>query len=168
MSDSNAPSTLRPETEADLAFVKELYRSTRDDLLQAGLPKPMLDSLMDMQFRAMQMTYRNQYPDADYTIVEADGAAIGHLIVHRNAEAIRLVYIALLPPLRGQGLGGKLVRALQNEAAQAGRPLALSVSTQSAGAQRLYDALGFSVVKNDGAYLEMVWPESKIQAFIET
>lgn len=149
--------TIRHETSEDNAFLEGLYRSTREDLLQLGLPVAMLDNMMAMQFLAQQSGYRKQYPDAAYDIVEKDGEAIGRQITHRNAETIRLVYIALLPHERNRGHGRRLIRALQAEAVGANKTLRLSVSAQNMQARYLYASSGFQIESNDGVYLEMSW-----------
>ena len=148
---------LRQETLQDKTFLENLYRSTREDLLQLGLPDSMLDNMMAMQFHAQQNGYRKQYPDAAYDIIEKDGEPAGCLITHRGIDVIRLVYIALMPHERNCGHGRRLIRALQAEAAGANKTLTLSVSTQNTQAQRLYTASGFQVANSDGAYLEMSW-----------
>lgn len=150
---------LRPEAEHDKVFLERLYRSTRDDLLQTGLPELMLNNMIAMQFAAQQSGYRNQFPDAAHAIVEKNGESIGSLITNDGGDAIRLVYIALLPHERNRGYGRHLIRALQTEAENASKALTLSVSTQNTQAQRLYASLGFRVVNNSGAYLEMIWTE---------
>lgn len=153
---------IRPESAQDMDFLARLYRQTREDLLRLGLPEPMLDNLLAMQFNAQQSGYRTQFPDADYAVIEKGGAPVGHLITHRGIEAIRLVYIALLPHERNQGHGRRLIRALQAEAEGANKTLALSVSTQNLRAQRLYTALGFTVAGDDGVYLEMAWRGGRV------
>ncbi len=161
--------TLRQETLQDKAFLERLYRSTRDDLLQLGLPGAMLDNMMAMQFHAQQSGYRKQYPDAAYDIVEKDGEAIGRQITHRGIDAIRLVYIALLPHERNCGHGRRLIRALQAEAAGANITLRLSVSAQNMQAQHLYASSGFQIENYDGVYLEMSWcAGSNLSGFPDT
>lgn len=147
---------IRPKTAQDTDFLARLYRSTREDLLQLGLPGAMLDNMMAMQFHAQQSGYRKQYPDAAYDIIEKSGEPAGCLITHRG-DAIRLVYIALLPHERNRGHGRRLIRALQAEAAGANKTLTLSVSAQNLQAQRLYASSGFQVESNDGVHLEMSW-----------
>lgn len=148
---------IRPETAQDADFLARLYRSTRDDLLLLGLPEPMLANMMAMQFHAQQSGYRKQYPDAAYDIIEKNGEPAGCLITHRGGDAIRLIYIALLPHERNQGHGSRLIRALQAEATGANKSLMLSVSAQNMQAQHLYASSGFQVESNDGVYLEMSW-----------
>ncbi|HXU94721.1 MAG TPA: GNAT family N-acetyltransferase [Gallionella sp.] len=146
---------LRRETPQDREFLARLYRSTRDDL--PLLPAAILENLLAMQFHAQQAGHRQQYPDAEFCIIETNREPSGCIAVHRGAEEIRLVNLALLPEVRNRGHGRSLVRSLQAEADAAGKRLTLSVSSQNAGAQRLYAALGFDIVNDSVTYREMVW-----------
>jgi ribosomal protein S18 acetylase RimI-like enzyme len=148
---------LRAEREGDATFLAALYRSTREDLLQLGLPQVMLEGLLDMQFRAQQAGYRSQFPGARYHILEKAGEPVGGVLVHDGEEAMRLVYIAILPQERKLGHGRRLIAAVQAEAARANKPLKLSVMAHNLDAQRLYLACGFLPAGGDGVNLEMRW-----------
>lgn len=149
--------TIRPEGIDDLDLLAHIYRSTREDLLQAGLPDNMLQPLLAMQFQAQQASYRQHYPDADFAIIEQSGQAVGSLITQDGSDSIRLIYIALLPQERNRGIGRQLIKRLQEEAAAKGKPLSLSVSIQNSRAEKLYAALGFCVAGEDGAHRQMIW-----------
>lgn len=148
---------VRLAAEQDLDFLKKLYRSTRDDLLQMGLPEAVIDNLLDMQFRAQLGGYRTQFPHARHCLVEKHGEAVGSLITNDGSDEIRLVYIALLPQERNKGNGRRLLEALQAEALTAKKPLKLSVDPRNAQAVHLYLSAGFQQTGNDGANLEMLW-----------
>lgn len=148
---------IRPENANDHDFLVRLHRSTRDDLLRVDLPEQMLEPLLTQQFNAQQRGYRQRFPDAAFSIIEKQGIAIGQLIVHRSNTDIRLVYLALLPQHRRRGYGRSVLLALQEEAAVKRVPVRLSVSLQNSAVQRLYALLGWSVISNDGANLEMTW-----------
>ncbi|MBY0579587.1 MAG: GNAT family N-acetyltransferase [Burkholderiales bacterium] len=150
--------TLRSAALQDRPFLATLYRSTRDDLLQLGLPEAMAANLMQMQFESQQTGYRTQFPNADHDIVEKNGEPVGCLITHRGDGAIRLVYIAFLPHERNKGHGRRLIRALQNEAAGSNKILTLSVDPLNMRAKHLYLSAGFRVNGDDG--MEMVWSDS--------
>lgn len=147
--------TIRIETEHDHAFVEQLYRSTRDDLLHLALPAPIMDDLIGMQFRAQESGYRRQFPNAEHAIVEIDKAPIGRMVTHTSDDAIRLVYIALLPHARNLGHGRTIIRSLQTLAADANKPLRLSVAIHNEHAKHLYLSLGFRVIRDDGGHQEM-------------
>lgn len=149
--------TVRPAQAGDEAFLKALYASTREDLQFAAPTPAMLELLMDMQWRAQSGGYRQSFPQAVNLVVESHAAPVGRLMVDRSLVPWRIVDIALLPAARGQGYGGALLRALQQEAAGAGAMLALSVRLENPRARRLYAALGFASVSSDGLSEQMVW-----------
>lgn len=149
---------IRPETPDDWNFLAHLHRSTRDDLSQLSLPDAVLEQLLAMQFHAQQTSYREHFPDAEFSIIEQNGTAIGQLIVHRGHQCIRLVYLALSPQHRRRGYGRQLLQTLQAEAQSAHLPVTLSVSPQNVAALRLYTSLGWSSIDDNGTSLEMVWP----------
>ncbi len=64
--------------------------------------------------------------------------------------------VALVPEARGSGLGTRLLRALQAEAAEKGLPLRLKVVLTNP-ARRLYQRLGFVGLGDDGVYEQMEW-----------
>ena len=74
----------------------------------------------------------------------------------RWPQEIRIVDIALLPEHRKAGIGTALVSAIQSEAAQANKPVTIHVE-QFNPARRLYERLGFRVVKEVGVYILMEW-----------
>jgi ribosomal protein S18 acetylase RimI-like enzyme len=85
-------------------------------------------------------------------IAEQNGEIIGATWAQRfSAEELRVPYgdeetpkvsIGVKPNARGQGVGGKLMRALIGEAARRGLGLNLSVRSENP-ARRLYERLGF-------------------------
>ena len=141
----------------DEAFLFALYAATRADEMAAwGLDEATLQPLLTMQFTAQRGQYAAQYPDADHDIVLLGERAVGRLYVDRTAEGLLLIDVSLLPEVRGRGLGTALLRALQQEAAEHGRPLRLSVRLDNP-ARRLYRRLGFAPVGDDGVYEQMHW-----------
>lgn len=147
--------TLRPESGGDRAFLRGLFGAVRSRELP-GLAEPMLSALLDMQFAAQQQSYRQGYPGARFAIVEANGEAVGRLVVARSGAALLLVDIALLPAWCGRGIGSALLCGLQREAASAGLPLRLQVALNNpAGA--LYGRLGFKETGKSGMHRTMEW-----------
>jgi ribosomal protein S18 acetylase RimI-like enzyme len=67
--------------------------------------------------------------------------------------------IALLPEHRNQGIGGKLVRDVMNEAAAIGLKVSLHVESYNP-AQRLYRRLGFVEAGESGVYQLLEWTPS--------
>lgn len=148
---------LRSALPDDDDFLKMLYASTRDDLRSAAEP-PLLDMLLDMQWRAQRAGYRQDFPGADDTIIEAGGAPLGRLLVDRSMRPWRIVDIAILPAARGLGHGAAVLAALQEHAAAEGAALALSVRHDNPHARRLYLRMGFVLADADAVSQQMIWP----------
>ena len=154
------PVALRPETAADESFRLALFGASRQPGWALFPPGPALEQLMLMQFRGQAKSYKAQYPDARFEIVEWAGAPAGRLAVDRAAGCITLIDIALAPEVRRRGIGTAILSALIAEALAAGLPLRLSVATGNLAAQRLYRRLGFAMAAQGDAYLQMQWPAS--------
>jgi ribosomal protein S18 acetylase RimI-like enzyme len=148
---------LRTETPEHLEFLRALYATTRqDEMRRVPWTDEQKESFLSSQFDAQHAYYRGRFPDASYLVVFIDGSPAGRLYVHRRADEIELVDVALLPRHRGTGIGSALVRDLQDEAARSGLPLRLYVEHENP-ARRLYDRLGFRVLRDIGLYFQMEW-----------
>lgn len=157
--------TLRPSTIADEPFLRALFRSTREALLESmPCDDTQRAAICDMQFRAQTMSYRDMYPQASSLIVaDEDGQPIGRLTQALEDGILVLVDIALLPQARRRGIGSALLRALQEEADCRGVPLVLSVDVSNP-ASRLYRRLGFEAVSRDEFRMHMRWsPPAKTE-----
>jgi ribosomal protein S18 acetylase RimI-like enzyme len=150
--------TLRHATGADDELMLRVYGSTRAEEM-AIVPWTEVEkaAFLRMQSDAQRAHYTQVYPDADWLVIEEDGAAIGRLIVDRTRGEIRLMDIALLPESRGRGIGTSLVRGLMAEAERSAMPLRLHVETFNP-ARDLYRRLGFTEVLERGILVQMVWP----------
>ncbi|MBQ0831073.1 GNAT family N-acetyltransferase/peptidase C39 family protein [Marinobacter sp.] len=77
---------------------------------------------------------------------EGESELLGYCLVLMSAATrmARIYSIAVLPTARGQGIGEKLVKAAEHEAAEAGRILMrLEVREDNSGAIALYKRLGY-------------------------
>jgi ribosomal protein S18 acetylase RimI-like enzyme len=149
--------SLRPTTESDRPFLRDLYGSTRrEELAQVAWGEGQLDAFLRMQFDVQDAEYRRANPRGSFDLIEVEGRAAGRLYVDRSPGELRIIDIALLPELRGHGIGGGLIAGLQREAASAGATLSLHVEVHNRAA-RLYERLGFMTVGEDGVYRRMEW-----------
>ena len=148
---------LRPIEAADEPFLRQVYASTRaDEMALVNWDESQKNAFVNMQFDAQHRSYLNQFPSAQFQIVELDGRPIGRLYVDRRENEIHVIDIALLPEKRNDGIGTALLRSILQEAAAAGRPVRIHVE-QFNPALRLYKRLGFSEVGTDGLYFLMEW-----------
>jgi len=128
MADISLPSglNLRPQRDADAAFVAKLYNSLRDDLRLAVAEADFIEELIEMQFRAQREGYGQQFPNAMYFIVESHHEQIGRVAVDFGQNEVRMIDLALIPAARNKGHGTAVIRALQMAANKVRTPLTLS------------------------------------------
>ena len=148
---------LRPERDDDLEFRFRLFCDSRPELALLPLEPAARDQLMQLQFRAQTMSYRAQFSQARFDIIELDGVAIGRIVVDRPGTAVHIVDQALTPQHRNLGLGSTIMRALMREAGRAGLSVCLMVSTTNDPSLRLYLRLGFVTVKAGPTHIELEW-----------
>lgn len=146
---------LRPITEADLCFLRQLYATTRaDEMASTGWDQPAIDAFLAQQFAAQHQYYQEHYHDAQFSLICHRGQAIGRLYVFRGPSVFNLIDIALLPEWRGRGIGTRYLEALTREADEAGKTVRLFVEAANP-ARHLYDRFGFVVTGDNRVYLQM-------------
>jgi ribosomal protein S18 acetylase RimI-like enzyme len=154
---SDAALTLRPIRPDDRSFLLAVYGSTREwELALVDWDATQKAAFVEMQFDAQQAYYQEQYEGAAFDAILVDGQPAGRLYVARRDDDIRIIDIALLPEYCNRGIGSRLLRALQSEAAAAGKPLSIHVERFNP-ALRLYERLGFRQLEDKGVYLFMEW-----------
>jgi ribosomal protein S18 acetylase RimI-like enzyme len=152
---------LRPVTEADRAFLVDLYASTRaDELALVDWDDATKRAFIEHQFGAQDDHYRAHYPAANLDLIEVDGERAGRLYVHRSDKDIRIMDIAVASAFRGRGIGTALIEELLAEARTSGRSVSVHVEMQNP-ARVLYERLGFLPVGEHGVYVLMEWTQVK-------
>lgn len=152
------PLQLRPERDDDEAFRFELFCKSRPPEWQmAGFDPDLLRQLMHQQFRAQTVGYRAQFPEARFDIIELGGKPIGRIVVDRPGALLHIIDQAIVPELRGRGIGTSIMTSLIEEAGHRGIPVRLKVASDNDPSMRLYLRLGFVVIETTEAYLEMEW-----------
>jgi ribosomal protein S18 acetylase RimI-like enzyme len=148
---------LRPCADADAAFLRHLYGTTREDEMRRV---PWTDEekrrFLDMQFTAQKTHYEEYYPDCEFLVIELDRQPVGRLYVDRGEEDIRITDIALLPEFRGRGIGRVLMEEILAEGWCTGKAVTIHVEHDNP-ARRLYGRLGFRHVHTNGVYHLMEW-----------
>ena len=154
---SDAAIALRPIAPDDQPFLLAVYASTREhELAVVPWDAGQKAAFVHMQFTAQHAHYQEHYAGAAFDLVLVDAQPAGRLYVHRTSDEIRIVDIALLPAFCNRGIGGRLLRSLQAEAAAANTPLRIHVERFNP-ALRLYERLGFRQIEDRGVYLFMEW-----------
>ena len=146
--------TLREACPADDAFLRSLFFEVRSEMFDAAHLEPaMLDSLLDMQFRAREMEYRRRLPDLEHHLIESGGKAVGALALSEGDEMV-LADIAVKRAHRGEGIGEAALRQLIERAGKSGKAIVLHVDLANP-ARRLYERLGFVETSRDEMSAEM-------------
>ena len=116
-------------------------------------------AFLDFQFEAQKSDYTARFPKSEHSIIVTDGEPVGRIWIDRGHSEIRLIDIALVPEARRTGTGSELLRRLQTEAAESGKPLRHSVYKSNVRALRFYERLGFEVVDDFETYVLMEWTD---------
>ena len=96
------------------------------------------------------------YPNIEHSIILDGVRPIGRLMISRMEDEIRLVDIALLSEVRGNGIGAKLIADLLVIAQRENKPLRLHVEKFNRALQ-LYQRLGFRIIEDTGTQYFMEW-----------
>lgn len=151
---------LRPITDDDREFLFRLYASTRAEELRAvDWSDAQKEAFLRMQFDAQHHAYTTNYPGAELSVVLVDGVPAGRLYLHQREDELRIVDVALMPEHRGRGLGGELLRQVQQRAQALGLAARIHVELYNP-AQRLYARLGFVKIGESGVYHLLEWKPS--------
>lgn len=149
--------TFRAIRPADEPFLNRLYNSTRwDEMALTDWSESEKKQFLDAQFAAQHKYYREQFTNAEFSLVSKDGRRAGRLYIDRRKDEIRLIDIALLPEYRGRGVGGALMEKVLDEGRRGNLPVRIHVE-QFNPAIRLYHRLGFTKIGDEGPYFLMEW-----------
>jgi ribosomal protein S18 acetylase RimI-like enzyme len=142
----------------DDAALFQLFTEVRSEELRMEQWEPALrNQLLRFQFEAQRRGYREQCPGANARLILRDGSPVGWIIVDRSGPRLHCVDIAIVTGARSTGLGTRVLRALQEEAAAAERPVALMVLRSNVRARGLYVRLGFRVTEETDLHTLMEW-----------
>ena len=150
---------LRRAIDGDLPFLRTLYAGLRaDELRQTQWPEATQRLFLDSQFTLQHRHFVTHYAEADFWIVMHQGLPAGRFYLLRGQPSFLIVDIALLPALRGQGIGSGLINWAKSLAAQSGADgIDLHVDERNLAAQRLYRRLGFLPTAHEPPYFTMRW-----------
>jgi RimJ/RimL family protein N-acetyltransferase len=155
---TQGPFTLRTERPDDADFLYTLFRS---HMLSGVAIMPVDDntkeSLLWLQFKSQTVSYRAQYPDAWFTILERDNAPLGRLVVHEADGVATLVDFALLSDSRGIGLGTAVMRSVLDWISERCARVRLNILWNNEASLRMTRRVGFVQVAEAPPYVEMEW-----------
>jgi ribosomal protein S18 acetylase RimI-like enzyme len=141
---------LRPATLQDADFLYRLHKAAMQHYVA---------QTWKWEEAWQQQHFRQHFDPSTCQIIVSQGQAVGVLAVVRDASAVYLHNIEVLPAYQGHGLGTYLISALLAEAHHSGRPLVLQVLKVNP-ARHLYARLGFTITKETATHYVMhAWPK---------
>ncbi|KZK84507.1 Mycothiol acetyltransferase [Pseudovibrio sp. Ad13] len=157
----NREVSFRDERPADQLILRKLYRTTREnELAQTGWREEDKQAFVEMQFKAQQTHYRKHYPEAQWLVVELEGVAIGRLYIEDWECEIRIIDIAIVPEIRGQGIGSALIRQILRQGDRQVKKVGIHVEKNNP-AMSLYKRLGFALCEDKGVYDLLKWAPTR-------
>lgn len=105
----------------------------------------------------MNETYRRNYPNARYQLIELDRWPVGRIVSEVKRDCVYYVDFMLLPQVQGIGIGTTVMNVALDEARQLGLPARLRSFSYHWAAQRLYRKLGFRIVEEEWPYVLLEW-----------
>ena len=152
--------SMRSQTDGDTAFLFDLFASTKAaEMALMPIDGAGRMQLLQMQFRSMTETYRHQYPNARFDIVELDGTPIGRLVTDVRTDCVYYVDIALLAERQGAGIATTLMQAVLEEPRRLGLPGRVKVLSSNTASLRLCSRIGMTLRADIPPYVELEWSD---------
>lgn len=137
--------TLRPATNADYSFLRELHRQTM---------KRYVEQTWGWNDAEQERMFRERFNPAKLRIIVYDGQDVGMVSVGADAEATWIANIQVLPEHQRNGLGTAVIESVLAEARAKRQPVNLTVLKVNP-ARGLYERLGFRVIGETATHYEM-------------
>ena len=136
--------SFRPAAETDMPFLLELRRRTMTDHQLASGVRYTEDEQRERVLTRFECAQ----------IILLSGEPVGLLKVARDGAQWQILQIQIAPGQQRGGLGGWIVQSVIDDAKRAGASLRLRV-LKANPARRLYERLGFRIVKEQAHAYEM-------------
>jgi RimJ/RimL family protein N-acetyltransferase len=150
--------TRRPERAEDLPFLAALFRSSAlPELARMPVDDATKDALVRMQFASQTATYRAQFPQARFEIIEQRGTPVGRIVVDPGGEVACIVDLALLPECRGRGIGGMILADVMRQFAAPKRRVQCKVLAHNEASLRMCRRVGFVPTAALPPFLQLEW-----------
>ena len=136
----------RHAVENDIDFLYALHVATM---------KAYVDKIWGWDDVFQESVFRKNYVPANIQIITLADTDIGMLSVEERVEDVFLRAIEIHPTYQQQGLGTTIIQHIINDAARKMKPVRLQVLKVNP-AKKLYDRLGFSVIKDTKTHYIMM------------
>ncbi len=141
--------------DSDLPFLKEVYKSTREEEMQlVDWPEQQIEQFINQQFESQHDYYKQVYNEATFEIINWGSEPVGRLYLWESDQQIRIVDISLLPSFRNYGIGSRILQSLIEKSDISSKVLSIHVEYYNKALQ-LYQRLGFEQKDQTGVYFYM-------------
>lgn len=89
----------------------------------------------------------------EFSVITVDSADAGFLQLQKGSDFLNVAEIHLLPPFQGRGIGSEILRYLLCHTDQ---PVLIGCFRANAGAYRLYQRLGFTLITENDSHLILI------------
>ena len=152
--------TLRParDDEDDAAFFFALFAATRaPEMAAMPIDAKAKDFLLRVQHRSMTETYRREYPNARWEVIELDSEPVGLLVTDVCSARVTYVDIAILPLTQGRGLARRVMEQALEEPRRLGLPARVTVLMHNVASLRLCERVGFVRAEELPPFVRLEW-----------
>lgn len=148
--------TLRRADSQDRDFLFQVYADKRAvELAQIPWTDEQKQQFLWQQFEAQDASYRQNYPNAEFSVIERNMSPIGRLsLAQLDGGELRIIDIALLSAHRGSGIGSGLLADILRDADQRSLTASLHVELGNP-ALHLYERLGFAEASRNDVHILM-------------
>lgn len=151
---------LRPERddETERTFLYTLFAAAKAaEAAAMPIDAASKDFLLRAQYRSMTATYRQDYPNARFEVVELKGEPVGRLITDVGEGCVTYVDIAFVPPAQGRGLATRLMKQALEEPRRLGLPARVTVLAHNVASLKLCERIGFLQVEEAPPFVRLEW-----------
>ena len=142
----------------DAAFLFALFAATRSPEMEVmPIDAKAKDFLLRAQYRSMTETYRREYPNARWEVVEIEGEPAGLLVTDVGSACVTYVDIAILPHVQGRGLARRVMLKALEEPRLLGLPARVSVLMHNVASLRLCERVGFVRAEESPPFVHLEW-----------
>jgi GNAT superfamily N-acetyltransferase len=151
---------LRParDNEDDPAFFFALFAASRaPEMAPMSIDAKAKDFLLRAQHRSMTETYRREYPNARWEVIELEGEPVGRLVTDVGDACVTYVDIAILPQAQGRGLARRVMLQALEEPRRLGLPARVRLLMQNVTSLRLCEHPGFVPAAESPPFVHLEW-----------
>ncbi len=157
---SDGALTLRParDNEDDAAFFFALFTARKaPEMAAMPIDAKAKEFLLRAQYRSMTETYRREYPNARWEVIELEGEPVGRLVTDVGTACVTYVDIAILPQAQERGLARRVMLQALEEPRRLGLPARVSVLMHNIASLRLCERVGFVRADESPPFVRLEW-----------